>query len=86
MPDFFLTSSVLSQTDYGKCLTTFKTRLGLAGDQDLYVLVNVTMSPWATTDSQAILNDMVAKFQAIALKEAQVCHCTTFEMLIADSW
>jgi hypothetical protein len=72
MPDFFLTSSVLSQTDYGDCLNKFKSRMGLSGLQDLYVLVNVTMSPWATTDAQSILNDMVADFQKIAEEEVQV--------------
>ncbi|KAH8099827.1 pyridoxal phosphate-dependent transferase [Cristinia sonorae] len=47
-PKLFLTSTTLSQENYGKCLTTFKERLGLVGDQDLYTLVNVIMSPWPT--------------------------------------
>lgn len=45
-----LTSTQLSQTSYGTCLSTLKNRLGLKGDQDLYVLVNVVMSPWPTAD------------------------------------
>ncbi|KAH8806650.1 pyridoxal phosphate-dependent transferase, partial [Flagelloscypha sp. PMI_526] len=47
-PDLILTSTVLSQKNYGECLTRFKHRLGLKGDQDLYTLVNVVMSPWPT--------------------------------------
>ncbi|CAG8554997.1 10320_t:CDS:2, partial [Scutellospora calospora] len=43
-----LTSTVLKQSTYGHCLTNFKNRLGLKGDQDLYVLINVVMSPWPT--------------------------------------
>ncbi|CAG8734348.1 8858_t:CDS:2, partial [Racocetra fulgida] len=43
-----LTSTVLKQSAYGHCLTNFKNRLGLKGDQDLYVLINVVMSPWPT--------------------------------------
>jgi hypothetical protein len=72
MPEFLLTSTVLSQDDYGLCLDKFKSRMGLLGPQDLYVLVNVTMSPWATTDAQGIMNDMVADFKRIAEEEVQV--------------
>ncbi|CAG8594035.1 11224_t:CDS:2 [Dentiscutata erythropus] len=43
-----LTSTTLKQSSYGHCLTNFKNRLGLKGDQDLYVLINVVMSPWPT--------------------------------------
>jgi hypothetical protein len=40
-------SSTLSQKEYGTCLTTFKRRIGLRGQEDLFVLVNVSMSPFA---------------------------------------
>jgi hypothetical protein len=40
-------SSILSQDEYGTCLTTFKRRIGLSGQEDLFVLVNVSMSPFA---------------------------------------
>ncbi|KAI0308818.1 pyridoxal phosphate-dependent transferase [Amylostereum chailletii] len=40
-----LMSSVFVQTEYRDCLTKFKRRLGLVGDADLRVLVNVPMSP-----------------------------------------
>jgi hypothetical protein len=43
-----LTSTQLTQASYKTCLTDFKTRLGLVGDQDLYTLVNVVMSPFPT--------------------------------------
>ena len=43
-----LTSTQLKQSKYGKSLTNFKERLGLSGPQDLYVLVNVVMSPFPT--------------------------------------
>ena len=40
-------SSKLSQEAYGTCLTKFKRRMGLDGQEDLFVLVNVSMSPFA---------------------------------------
>ncbi|CAG8628757.1 15509_t:CDS:2, partial [Racocetra persica] len=43
-----LTSTQFEQKHYKNCLTNFKNRLGLEGDQDLYVLINVVMSPWVT--------------------------------------
>lgn len=43
-----LTSTQLKQSRYGQCLSNFKKRLGLSGSQDLYVLVNVVMSPFPT--------------------------------------
>lgn len=45
---FYLTSTVFAQNDYGKCVSNFKERLGLKGDQDLFVLRNVVMSPFST--------------------------------------
>ncbi|CAG8599100.1 46_t:CDS:10, partial [Diversispora eburnea] len=43
-----LTSSQLNKKNYQGCLSNFKNRLGLKGDQDLYVLINVVTSPWVT--------------------------------------
>lgn len=43
-----LTSTQFSEKAYGKCLDNLKKRLGLKGKQDLYVLVNVVMSPFPT--------------------------------------
>ncbi|KAL0958857.1 hypothetical protein HGRIS_014175 [Hohenbuehelia grisea] len=45
---FYLTSTVFAQKDYDVCATRFKQRLQLEGDQDLFVLRNVVMSPFAT--------------------------------------
>ncbi|KAE8422855.1 PLP-dependent transferase [Aspergillus pseudocaelatus] len=44
----YLTSTKMSHTSYGRSLDQFKRRLGLKGRKDLYVLINVTMSPWPT--------------------------------------
>ncbi|KAI0060318.1 pyridoxal-dependent decarboxylase domain protein [Artomyces pyxidatus] len=41
-------STVFSQKEYGACLMNFKERLGLSGDGNLVVLVNVSMSPFAS--------------------------------------
>lgn len=43
-----LTSTQFKQDNYKNSLTHFKGRLGLKGNQDLYVLVNVVMSPFPT--------------------------------------
>lgn len=46
----FLTSTRLSQSSYGSCLTNFKKRLHLSeGPEDLNILVNSVMSPFPTT-------------------------------------
>lgn len=36
----------MSEKSYGPSLDQFKRRMGLKGSGDLYVLINVTMSPW----------------------------------------
>jgi hypothetical protein len=66
----FLTSTTLSQKSYGDCLTKFKKRLGVVGDDDLFVLVNVTMSPWPTVDG--FINDITDEFKAMAIEETKV--------------
>jgi hypothetical protein len=50
VPDkpLILTSTQFTQDSYKTCLTNFKSRLSLEGAQDLYVLVNVVMSPFPT--------------------------------------
>ncbi|TFK37682.1 PLP-dependent transferase, partial [Crucibulum laeve] len=44
----FITSTTFSESDYGKCVTNFKRRLGLEDEsgQDLFVMRNVVMSPF----------------------------------------
>ena len=56
---FYLTSTVFAEKDYGECADEFKRRLGLKGKQDLFVLRNVVMSPFATT------NDFVAELAGV---------------------
>jgi hypothetical protein len=50
--DFFLSSTEFRQRIYRKCADTFKRRLGLETKSgvDLFVLRNVVMSPYTTTD------------------------------------
>src|SRR4051794_21882860 len=64
-----LTSTSLAQSQYQDCLTNFKNRLGLKGDQDLYVLINVTMSPWPTTGN--FLGTLADKFKVAAEEQMQ---------------
>ncbi|KAA1469663.1 PLP-dependent transferase [Dentipellis sp. KUC8613] len=53
-----LMSTIFSQKEYGSCLTNFKRRLGLLGDGDLFVLVNVSMSPFSSRGNfESVLAD-----------------------------
>jgi|SRR6266850_1261240 len=63
-------SSMLSQKEYGACLTKFKERLGLSGQEDLYVLVNVSMSPFVSPSNfDQVLAD---EFRKVAEEEVEV--------------
>ncbi|KAK6531098.1 hypothetical protein TWF281_007923 [Arthrobotrys megalospora] len=68
--ELFLTSSQFAQKDYGECLDTYKKRIGLEGPDDLYSLVNVTMSPWPT-DGNFLRKVVVAGFKKIVQEEAE---------------
>ncbi|GES83010.1 PLP-dependent transferase [Rhizophagus clarus] len=57
-----LTSTQFKQENYGDCLKNFKNRLGLKGNQDLYVLINVAMTPWATESK--FLSELTDKFKS----------------------
>ncbi|TCD62789.1 hypothetical protein EIP91_006407 [Steccherinum ochraceum] len=46
--DVWVMSTILKQSSLGDALTNFKRRLSLEGDEDLFVLVNVSMSPFPT--------------------------------------
>jgi hypothetical protein len=61
-------SSTLSQEEYGPCLTTFKRRIGLSGQEDLFVLVNVTMSPFAAKFTHTLAN----AFREVAEEQVKV--------------
>lgn len=67
---FYLTSSILAQSDYGECAVEFKRRLGLEGKQDLFVLRNVVMSPFTTT--HAFVSEMAMEFQKVLEREVKV--------------
>ena len=63
-------SSVLSQKIYGACLSKFKGRLGLRGQEDLVVLVNVSMSPFISPSNfEHVLADA---FREVAEEEVEV--------------
>lgn len=59
-----------SQKKYGKALSTFKKRLGLIGEEDLYALSNVSMSPWPTAGQ--FLHTIVDDFKRVAEEEIKV--------------
>ena len=63
-------SSKLSQNGYGACLTKFKERLGLRGQEDLVILVNVSMSPF--TSPSNFEQVLVDAFREVAEEEVEV--------------
>ncbi|KAF8600602.1 PLP-dependent transferase [Ceratobasidium sp. AG-I] len=66
-----LTSTQLAQKSYGRCLSKFKERLQLPqGSDDLYVLVNVVMSPWPT--ASGLTNEIANTLHQIIREERQV--------------
>ena len=63
-------TSTLSQKGYGVCLTKFKERLGLRGQEDLVILVNVSMSPFISPSNfEQVLADA---FREVAEEEVEV--------------
>lgn len=71
----FITSTIFEEPQYAKCADTFKTRLGLNGAQDLFVLRNVVMSPFVTsaeTPDESLLMDLMKVFKKVADEEAMV--------------
>lgn len=73
-----LTSTKFKKENYGNCLKNFNNRLGLKGYQDLYVLINVAMSPWVTEFK--FLNELMKRFQSTLQDLAKVI--LTFTILI----
>lgn len=63
-------TSKLSQMGYGSCLTKFKERLGLRGQEDLVILANVSMSPFTSPSNfEQVLADV---FRKVAEEEVEV--------------
>ncbi|KAH9024923.1 hypothetical protein EDB85DRAFT_2179872 [Lactarius pseudohatsudake] len=61
-------SSKLSQEGYGKCLTKFKRRIDLSGQEDLFVLVNVSTTPFAADFAHILAN----AFREVAEEEVKI--------------
>ena len=59
----FIAGTKFTQGNYGDCVTNFKNRLGLHGNEDLYVLRNSVMNPYKfmeqTIDKNAALFKLV---------------------------
>jgi hypothetical protein len=64
----FIMSSILSQDEYGTCLTKFKRRIGLSGQEDLFVLVNVSMSLFSANFAHVLAD----AFRKVAEEEVKV--------------
>ena len=67
---FYLTSTVFAQADYGVCATKFKQRLQLEGNEDLFVLRNVVMSPFTT--ERDFINNLGDIFKQVLEEEVAV--------------
>jgi hypothetical protein len=63
-------TSKLSQKGYGVCLTKFKERLGLRGQEDLVILANVSMSPF--TSPSNFEQVLAHAFREVAEEEVEV--------------
>lgn len=79
--ELFVMSTVFSQEKYGECLSNFKRRLGLEGDEDLFVLGNVSMSPFPTAGN--FIKEVADAFEKTAKQIIQeVCRskeiCSSF--------
>ncbi|KAF8489537.1 hypothetical protein F5888DRAFT_1910291 [Russula emetica] len=69
-PSHINMTSKLSQKGYGGCLTKFKERLGLRGQEDLVILANVSMSPFIShSNFEQVLADT---FRKVAEEEVEV--------------
>ncbi|KAK4207527.1 pyridoxal phosphate-dependent transferase [Rhypophila decipiens] len=73
----YLTSTEFSTADYGRCVTTFKRRLGLETDsaESLMVLRNVVMSPLASLSSHGNFINMLGEtLREVIEQEVGVCR------------
>lgn len=73
----YLTSTEFSPKDYGDCAANFKRRLGLESNtaEDLMVLRNVVMSPFASLSSRGDFINMLGQtFKEIVEEEVEVCR------------
>ncbi|EPQ51982.1 PLP-dependent transferase [Gloeophyllum trabeum ATCC 11539] len=70
--DIILMATSLSQDEYGACLTNLKTRMGVKGPEDLYVLANVCMSPFPT--ARNFVGNLADAFQKVAQEISADCR------------
>ncbi|KAK2753458.1 hypothetical protein FQN54_007848 [Arachnomyces sp. PD_36] len=70
---FYLTSTEFSPELYGKCVETFKRRLGLEeSPYSLFVLRNVVMSPFPT--DKMFFRSIMNTFRTVVEEEVEVCR------------
>lgn len=73
----YLTSTEFSKELYGECAANFKKRLGLKdGDQDLFVLRNVVMSPFPT--EKDFIAELAGIFKKVALEAVSVSRPSSY--------
>lgn len=75
----YLTCTTFAQADYKDCATHFKNRIGLVGNQDLLVLRNVAMSPFATSGD--FMKKLANIFQEVLEEEVTVSFISQFLIL-----
>ncbi|KZT22906.1 PLP-dependent transferase [Neolentinus lepideus HHB14362 ss-1] len=73
--EVIIMATSLSQKSYGACLKNFKKRMGLEGDEDLYVLANVCMSPFPTAGN--FIGELADAFQNVAQEISADCRWRT---------
>ncbi|KAL7272691.1 hypothetical protein RUND412_004487 [Rhizina undulata] len=66
---FFITSTEFAQGEYGACTNNFKKRLGLEGDQNLFVLRNVVLSSFPTEGN--FIKTLADIFQGVFEEEVE---------------
>jgi hypothetical protein len=65
-----LTSTWFSQSKYGACLTNFKNRMKLEGQEDLFVLLNIVTSPIPTANH--LFADIASSLRQTIKEECQI--------------
>ncbi|KAI5842892.1 hypothetical protein DFP73DRAFT_632400 [Morchella snyderi] len=68
----FLTSTEFLQNEYGACADHFKKRLGLKGETNLFVLRNVTISPFPS--ARNFISKLASIFEKVASEEVNACR------------
>ncbi|KAJ7622127.1 PLP-dependent transferase, partial [Roridomyces roridus] len=80
----FLSSTVFKHSEYGECVRNFQRRMGLETEsrQDLFVLRNVVMSPFSSTNMN-LVKELADEFQRVLEEETQeAIRCNTIGVQI----